>query len=126
MEALELNRRAGEIGRTVRSRLEALRSSVPAITDVRGRGAMMALEVHEGGDPARPGAGLVKSVIDACRQRGLVLLPAGVASDVIRVLCPLVIPEAQLARGLDILSEELKRHAGAHAPTPAMAAARRD
>jgi 4-aminobutyrate aminotransferase/(S)-3-amino-2-methylpropionate transaminase len=113
MEELNLNQRAEHIGRVVRSRFEALAARVPSVTSVRGLGAMMAVELHDGGDPQRPATETVKQIIAACRENGLLVIPAGVHGNVIRVLSPLVITDEQLARGLDILEESVQSLAGA-------------
>ena len=105
MESLGLNERAERQGAIIRQRFNALAKRVDAISDVRGLGSMMAIEFAEPGHPDRPGTALVKSIITECRQRGLLIIPAGVHSNVIRVLAPIVISEEQLARGLGILEE---------------------
>jgi 4-aminobutyrate aminotransferase/(S)-3-amino-2-methylpropionate transaminase len=112
MKALNLNARGAAIGKTVRGRFEALRKSTKVVTEVRGLGAMVAIEMCEEGDERRPATAIVKSVVDACRERGLLIISAGVYGNVIRVLSPLVITDEQLERGLDILCEEIERHAG--------------
>lgn len=109
MEELDLNARATQIGNTLRERFTDLQKKVPAVTDVRGLGAMMAIELCEGGDPLRPATALVKAVIDDCRDKGLLVIAAGVSGNCVRVLTPLVIADAQLGRGLDILCESVTR-----------------
>ncbi|MBL9141501.1 MAG: aspartate aminotransferase family protein [Phycisphaerae bacterium] len=111
MEALDLNARAEAIGRTIRRRMEKAAIANRCLTDVRGLGAMLALELHDDGDPAQPATACVKAVIEACLSRGLLLLPAGVSGNVIRILCPLVIADDQLDLGLQILEEELSARA---------------
>ena len=109
MEELDLNARATEIGHTLRERFTDLQKKVPAVTDVRGLGAMMAIELCEGGDPLRPATALVKAIIDDCRDKGLLVIAAGVSGNCVRVLTPLVISDAHLGRGLDILCESVTR-----------------
>ncbi len=116
MEKRRLAERAEAIGRRVRPRLEALAARVPAVADVRGLGAMQAIELVEDGDPPRPATALVRSIIEACLERGLLVVSAGTHSNVIRVLCPLVIEDAQLDRGLSILEEEVVRLASPPRP----------
>ena len=111
MEELDLNARATSIGKTLRDRFEALQEACKAVTDVRGLGAMVAIELAEGGDPTRPATGLVKAVIDDCRSKGLLIIAAGVSGQCIRTLVPLVITDEQLQRGLDILCDSVTRHA---------------
>ncbi len=111
METGGMLERARTIGQAIRARLEGAAQRIPAITDVRGLGAMMAIELHEDGDVSKPGADIVKGVVETCLAQGLVVLPAGVLGNVIRVLCPLAITDAQLVRGLGILEKALERHA---------------
>lgn len=103
MSELDLNARAAHTGRVIRDRFERLASRVPEITDVRGLGAMMAIELSDDGDPSRPASALTARIIADCLARGLVVIPAGVHSNVVRVLAPLVISDEELSRGLDII-----------------------
>lgn len=102
MEELNLNARGKKIGDVVRERFEAIALHVAEVSDVRGIGAMMAIEFSDGGDPSKPANELVKKIIDRCRADGLLIIPAGVHGNVIRVLSPIVITDEQLHRGLDI------------------------
>jgi len=111
MAELDLNAGAKRIGDTIRTRFTDLQKKVNAVTDVRGLGAMMAIELCEGGDPTRPAPALVKSVIDDCRSKGLLVISAGVAGNCVRVLTPLVITDEQLGHGLDILCASIEQHA---------------
>src|SRR5204863_5905352 len=97
-----LNARAAQIGETMRARMEAWRSRWPQIGDVRGLGAMLALELVR--DPAtkEPDPAAATSVAEAATERGLLLLKAGVHSNCIRVLCPLVITDAELDEALAV------------------------
>jgi 4-aminobutyrate aminotransferase/(S)-3-amino-2-methylpropionate transaminase len=92
--------RAGVVGDRIRERMLSWQARWPAIGDVRGLGAMLALElVH---DPAtkRPAPELAATVIDAALSRGVILLKAGVYGNCIRVLCPLTIEDAVLDEAL--------------------------
>jgi 4-aminobutyrate aminotransferase/(S)-3-amino-2-methylpropionate transaminase len=84
------------IGATLESALHALFVAYPQIVDARGLGAMRALEFDDAAHAA--------AIVDAARERGLLLLKAG-AGNVIRLLVPLTIDDADLARGLAILSD---------------------
>jgi len=75
----------------------------------------MAMEFCSPDDPTSPGTALVGAVIDACRERGLLVIPAGVDGNVIRVLAPLVISDDALAAGLDILEQAVLEHGRAPA-----------
>ncbi|MBI3928375.1 MAG: 4-aminobutyrate--2-oxoglutarate transaminase [Armatimonadetes bacterium] len=111
MEELNLKDRAQAIGELLRRRLTALRSRCPLIADVRGLGAMMALELQEGGAPARE---LTARVLGLCIERGVLVIAAGTYGNVIRFLPPLVITDEQLEQGLDVVEGallELASHA---------------
>ena len=114
MEEEKLGERAQAIGRRVRERFEALRARCPLVGDVRGLGAMVGMELVLSGDPRRPATEQATAILAACVERGLLVLSAGPHANVIRVLSPLVIPDAELERGLAILEEEVLR-AGARA-----------
>ncbi len=119
MEELDLNARAMAIGDTIRERFTTLQRRCPAIGDVRGLGGMVAIECVEDGDPTRPLGPLVKEVLTAALGRGVLVIAAGTHGNVIRILSPLVIGDAELDRGLTILEDELlaawERHTGATA-----------
>jgi 4-aminobutyrate aminotransferase-like enzyme len=72
----------------------------PAIRDVRGLGSMLAIEL--------PDAEVASAVVQAALQRGLLLLKAGVTGNVIRVLVPLVIADAELDEALDAWEQALE------------------
>jgi 4-aminobutyrate aminotransferase/(S)-3-amino-2-methylpropionate transaminase len=112
MEAIDINARGEAVGRIIRSRMEAMQGWCPAIGQVRGLGAMMAFELVKDGDPWQPDAGLATQLVNACAAAGLLIITAGTYGNVIRVLCPLVIEEDLLHRGLDILETQLRALAG--------------
>jgi len=93
---------AREIEARVVPRLTAVAAEVPAIGEVRGRGAMLAVELVEPGTKT-PNAKATAAISAACHQEGLVTLTAGTFGNVLRFLPPLVIGEDLLAEGLDIL-----------------------
>jgi 4-aminobutyrate aminotransferase / (S)-3-amino-2-methylpropionate transaminase / 5-aminovalerate transaminase len=99
--------RAVQIGETLRGRMLAWQERFPAIGDVRGLGAMMALELVEDRATMQPAPGLAQTVIDEARQRGLLLLKAGVHGNAIRVLCPLVLTDAELDEALGAWEDAL-------------------
>jgi 4-aminobutyrate aminotransferase / (S)-3-amino-2-methylpropionate transaminase / 5-aminovalerate transaminase len=102
IERLRLADRAAHIGQTMHPRLRAIAARHPVVGDVRGRGAMIAVElVGPGG--LEPDPETTKAVAAACHRRGLVVLTAGTYGNVLRFLPPLVIPDALLEEGLDIL-----------------------
>jgi 4-aminobutyrate aminotransferase/(S)-3-amino-2-methylpropionate transaminase len=92
--------RAVSIGETMRARMLSWQERFPAIGEVRGLGAMLAIELVEDRATKAPAPKLAQAVIDAALQRGLLLLKAGVQGNAIRVLCPLVITDAELDEAL--------------------------
>jgi 4-aminobutyrate aminotransferase/(S)-3-amino-2-methylpropionate transaminase len=99
--------RAGRIGDTIRGRMTAWQERYPRIGDVRGLGAMLAIELVR--DPAtkEPAPELAERIAEEALGRGLLLLRAGVHSSCLRVLCPLVIADAELGEALDAWDEAL-------------------
>jgi 4-aminobutyrate aminotransferase / (S)-3-amino-2-methylpropionate transaminase / 5-aminovalerate transaminase len=100
--------RAEAVGETIRRRMHAWQERVPPIGDVRGLGAMVALELVRDRDSKQPAPELAEAVIDAAFRRGLLLMRAGVHSNCIRVLCPLVITDAELDEALAVWEEALE------------------
>ena len=80
---------------------------MPQIGDVRGLGAMLAIELVDDPVSKEPAPELAGAVIDAALQRGLILLKAGVHGNCIRVLCPLTIGDAELDEALAVWDEAL-------------------
>jgi 4-aminobutyrate aminotransferase / (S)-3-amino-2-methylpropionate transaminase / 5-aminovalerate transaminase len=97
--------RARSLGTTLTAGLKAIAAKVPAIGDVRGLGAMVAIELFEGGDSARPDADLTRRVVAEAAQRGLILLSCGSYANVIRILVPLTASDALVAEGMQILAD---------------------
>jgi 4-aminobutyrate aminotransferase/(S)-3-amino-2-methylpropionate transaminase len=100
--------RAERIGETIRGRMTAWQERHPRIGDVRGLGAMLAIELVR--DPAtkEPAPELASRVTEEAARRGLLLLKAGVHSNCIRVLCPLVITDTELDEALGVWEEALE------------------
>ena len=99
--------RATAIGETMRSRMLEWQERFAAVGDVRGLGAMLAIELVRDRVTKQPAPDLAQRVIDAATERGLLLLKAGVYSNCIRVLCPLVISDAELDEALAVWEEAL-------------------
>ena len=111
LEVIEQERlcdRAVEVGARIQAGLRSLQRAFPdRVGDVRGLGAMVAMELVTGGDPARPDALLAKALVASAAERGLVLLSCGVRGNVIRILTPLTIPMPQVDEGLAILADDM-------------------
>jgi 4-aminobutyrate aminotransferase len=102
----KLCERAERLGKLLKVRLAALRTAVPAISDVRGLGSMIAAEFA--GPDGTPDAAFAKKVQQRAQEDGLLLLTCGVHGNVIRFLYPLTIEDAVFEEGLTILARALK------------------
>ena len=102
-----LAERAGAISTTIERYLSALATEFPAVAEVRGRGAMMAMELVRPGS-LEPDAALAKAVVAWCADQGVITLSCGTYGNVIRLLPPLVIEQKLLTEGLDILVGALR------------------
>ena len=85
--------------------LETLQARHKEIGEVRGLGAMVAVELFEDGDHTRPAAALTSQIVARAREKGLILLSCGTYYNVLRVLVPLTVEDDVLERGLAIISE---------------------
>jgi 4-aminobutyrate aminotransferase/(S)-3-amino-2-methylpropionate transaminase len=106
-EEESLVERARQIGDTIRERMQSWQQRWPEVGDVRGLGAMLAIELVD--DPATksPAPELATKTVEAAAERGLLLLKSGIYSNCIRVLVPLVITDAQLDEALSVWEEAL-------------------
>ena len=115
MEEYDLNARARHIEELAMGRLQTLQEELAGagksvIGDVRGRGAMLAIElVHAGSKEPHPE--LTKAVAAACLKEGVIILTCGTYGNVIRLLPPLVITDELLNDGLDVLAEAIRANA---------------
>ena len=91
----------------VRARFESWQERYPLIGDVRGLGAMLALELVHDRTTKEPAADKTQAMVARCRDNGLLLLACGNFGNVIRTLMPLVTSEAELEKGLGIMEEAL-------------------
>ena len=91
----------------IHARLEDMAERFPVIGDVRGRGAMQAIELVEDRDTKAPAKHAASELIEACYREGVVILKAGTFDNVIRLLPPLTTPEDLLDEGLDVLDKAL-------------------
>jgi 4-aminobutyrate aminotransferase / (S)-3-amino-2-methylpropionate transaminase / 5-aminovalerate transaminase len=100
-----LSARAEEIGEVLRSRMETWQERFDGVVDVRGLGAMLAIEL---GREGRPDADAATAVADAAARSGLLLLKAGIHANCIRVLVPLVISDGELDEALGVWEQALE------------------
>ena len=104
-EQENLLEKANQLGDTLRQGLLAIAEDHPEIGDVRGLGAMIAIELFEKGDRSKPNARLTADIVARARDKGLILLSCGPYYNVLRILVPLTIEEAQIEQGLKIIAD---------------------
>ena len=98
--------RAAEVGRRLTQALRNLQAEFPdRIGDVRGRGAMVAMELVRDGDVNQPDADLTRALSARAAELGLILISCGVRANVIRILAPLTIPFEHLDEGIEIVKK---------------------
>jgi 4-aminobutyrate aminotransferase / (S)-3-amino-2-methylpropionate transaminase / 5-aminovalerate transaminase len=100
--------RAAAIGDVMRARMETWRDRFYAIGDVRGLGAMLAIELVQGRDSKEPAPDVATAVCNEAARQGLLLLKSGIYSNCIRVLAPLVITDAELDEALGVWEQALE------------------
>jgi len=101
-EQEKLLERANSLGDRIKASITAMQSKYSQIAEVRGLGAMIAIELMENGQPAPQ---YCPKVLTEARNRGLILLSCGTYGNVLRVLVPLTAPDAQVDAGLAIMDE---------------------
>ena len=106
-EEEDLVARGVTVGSAIRARMLEWKTRWPHVGDVRGLGAMLAIELVTDADTKAPAPELATAVIDESLRRGLILLKAGVYGNCIRVLCPLSISDGELDEGLEVWEEAL-------------------
>jgi 4-aminobutyrate aminotransferase/(S)-3-amino-2-methylpropionate transaminase len=108
MEKEKLPARAMQLGEVLTQRLRKLQAQFTCIGEVRGLGAMVAMELVRNRDAHSPDADLTKALVQRAAANGLVLLSCGLNANVIRVLVPLTASDAIVSEGLDILEKSLR------------------
>lgn len=104
IEEEDLVAKARRIGEIMLPRLKSMQERFPVIGDVRGRGAMIAIELVKPGTK-EPNPAAVQEIVKRCHAEGLLVLTAGTYGNVLRFLPPLVMPEHLLEEGLGILEK---------------------
>ena len=107
IEDENLTERATALGEKCRTRLNGLRSRFECIADVRGLGAMTAVEFSHDGDPSKPAGEIATALKNEAAKRGLLLLNCGSYGNVLRLMLPLTIPDSVLDEGMGILEAAL-------------------
>ena len=100
--------RANALGNRFQKRAREWQERWPMIGDVRGLGAMQAIELVQSPEKREPAADEANQIVQYCYEHGLIVLSAGSYSNVIRVLVPLVATDAQMDEGLDVFEAALK------------------
>jgi 4-aminobutyrate aminotransferase / (S)-3-amino-2-methylpropionate transaminase / 5-aminovalerate transaminase len=100
--------RSKSIGARLVAGLKAMAAGNKAIQDVRGLGAMVAIELFKDGDLAKPDADLTRRLCAEAARRGLILLSCGSYANVVRVLVPLTASDALIDEGLAIMADCFK------------------
>ena len=102
-----LSERAAAIGETIRARMISWQERWEAVGDVRGLGAMLAIELVHDRETKDPAPELAGAVVEAAAAHGLLLLKSGIYANCIRVLTPLVISDAELDEALSVWEQAL-------------------
>jgi 4-aminobutyrate aminotransferase/(S)-3-amino-2-methylpropionate transaminase len=100
--------RAAAIGETMRARMQEWQGRFPEVGDVRGLGAMLAIELVHDRESKDPAPELVAGVSEEAFRNGLLLLSAGIYSNVVRVLVPLTIADGELDEALEVWEQTLE------------------
>ncbi|EED5986461.1 4-aminobutyrate--2-oxoglutarate transaminase [Salmonella enterica subsp. enterica serovar Montevideo] len=100
-----LLQKANTLGKTLRDGLMEIAETHREIGDVRGLGAMIAIELFENGDPGKPNAALTADIVARAREKGLILLSCGPYYNILRILVPLTIEASQIRQGLEIIAQ---------------------
>jgi 4-aminobutyrate aminotransferase/(S)-3-amino-2-methylpropionate transaminase len=110
-----LLQRSRDVGQRITSRLQTLAKDHPCIAEVRGLGAMVAMELCKNGDPHQPDADLTKALAVEAMNRGLIILTCGTYGNVVRILVPLTASDTVIDEGLNMLADALNQLQGKNA-----------
>jgi 4-aminobutyrate aminotransferase / (S)-3-amino-2-methylpropionate transaminase / 5-aminovalerate transaminase len=111
-EEENLLQRSRDVGQRITSRLQALAKDHKCIAEVRGLGAMVAMELCKNGDPHQPDADLTKALAVEAMNRGLIILTCGTYGNVVRILVPLTASDALIDEGLNMIADALNHLQG--------------
>jgi 4-aminobutyrate aminotransferase/(S)-3-amino-2-methylpropionate transaminase len=107
-EQHDLLQRSRDVGARITASLQTLAKKHNCIADVRGLGAMVAMELCKNGDVHQPDADLTKALAAEATKRGLIILTCGTYGNVVRILVPLTASDAVLDEGLAIIAASLE------------------
>ncbi len=107
IEQLNLVERAQKLGQKLRHRLTNWRNRHPLVGEVRGLGAMMAVEMVKDQRSKEPAKEFTLELVKRCGERGVILIYAGTHSNILRFLLPLVVSDEELDEGLDVIEETM-------------------
>ena len=110
MQKTDLPKRAEKIGEIMRTHLDEIASKYPMVGDVRGRGAMMAIEIVKPGT-TEADVDATQAIIKNCHSEGVLVLTAGTYGNVVRFLPPLVMPEDLLDEALNVIEKAVAQAA---------------
>lgn len=108
VEEEKLCERSMLIGEQMRARFTSMQARFTSMAEVRGLGAMTAVEFCRNGDPHQPAADIATALKDEAARRGLLLLMCGNYGNVLRVMVPLTLSDAVLKEGMDIIEASLE------------------
>lgn len=108
MQKNNINAAGEKVGKIVRDRFNQLQAKYPKnITDVRGLGAMLAIEFFNP-ETKIPDGDTTKAIVNKCLEKGLIVITSGTYGNCIRILSPLFIEDAILEKGLNILEQTIQ------------------
>ncbi len=108
IDELKLNDKSMQIGKQITDRLNQMKDKFDIIGDVRGLGAMVAVEFVKDRGTKEPYSEIIKKIVEQCYQKGVLIMSAGIFSNVIRFLPPLVMTQDQVAYGMDVLEAAIQ------------------
>jgi 4-aminobutyrate aminotransferase / (S)-3-amino-2-methylpropionate transaminase / 5-aminovalerate transaminase len=108
IEEENLCARATVLGDAIRARMEGWKERFPQIGDVRGLGAMLAIELVRDPETQEPDADTATAIVEEALRNGLLLLKSGIYSNCIRVLAPLTLADAELDEALGVWEQALE------------------
>ena len=115
VDSLHLSERSERIGRLFESITSPWPDRFSLIGDIRGVGAMRAIELVRDRVTKEPAEAETRKVLAACHRRGLLMISAGTFGNVIRLLVPLTATDNQIAEGLEVLEQSLAEVHGGRA-----------